>query len=103
MFVRGVNRSANYTGDCKLNQAKDVYDQEKGYGLVTNEHVLIAPHHGGDYDAKCRHYSMPCNRIEISVGANNDYGHPHPKMLQYLESTGTVERTDDNGDLEIDL
>lgn len=103
MFVRGANRSANYTGDCKLNQAKDVYDQEKGHGLVTNEHVLIAPHHGGDYDAKCRNYSMPCNRIEISVGANNDYGHPHPKMLQYLESMGTVERTDDNGDLEIDL
>ena len=103
MFVRGANRSANYTGDCKLIQAKDAYDQEIAQGLETNEHVMIAPHHGGDYDANSRHYSLPCNRIEISVGANNDYGHPHPKMLEYLESMGMVERTDDSGDLEIDL
>ena len=103
MFVRGANRSANYTGDCKLTQAKNVYDQEMGQGLSTREHVLIAPHHGGDYDAKYRHYSMPCDCIEISVGANNDYGHPHPKMLEYLESLGTVKQTTDVGDIVEEL
>lgn len=103
MFVRGANRSANYTGDCKLTQAKNVYDQEMAHGLTTGEHVLVAPHHGGDVDAKSRHYSRPCDRIEISVGANNDYGHPHPKMLEYLESHGTVIQTKDVGDIVEDL
>mgnify|MGYP002625393041 CR=1 FL=1 len=99
MFVRGANRSANYTGDCKLAQAKDVYDQEKAMGLDTGEHVLIAPHHGGDYDAGSRHYSMPCNLIEISVGADNSYGHPHAYMLAYLKSMGVVKQTQDVGDI----
>ncbi len=99
MFVRGANRSANYTGDCKLSQAKNAYDQEMAQGLATEHHVLVSPHHGGDYDARCRCYSRPCGRIEISVGANNDYGHPHPKMLAYLESLGTVSQTKDVGDI----
>ena len=103
MFVRGTNRSANYTGDCKLLQAKNVYDQEVALDLTTGEHVLVAPHHGGDVDANSRHYSSPCDRIEISVGANNGYGHPHPKMLEYLESLGTVNYTKDVGDIEEDL
>lgn len=103
MFVRGANRSANYTGDCKLMQAKNVYDQELTQGLTTGEHVLVAPHHGGDVDAKCRRYSLPCERIEISVGANNDYGHPHPKMMEYLETLGTVSQTKDVGDIVEDL
>jgi len=103
MFVRGTNRSANYTGDCKLTQAKNVYDKEMTQGLTTGEHVLVAPHHGGDVDAKSRHYSLPCERIEISVGANNDYGHPHPKMMEYLETLGTVSQTKDVGDILEDL
>lgn len=103
IFVRGTNKSANYTGDCKLTQAKNVYDQEMTNGLTTGEHVLVAPHHGGDVDAKFRRYSQPCDRIEISVGANNDYGHPHPKMLEYLESFGTVSQTKDVGDIMEDL
>lgn len=61
--------------------------------------MLVAPHHGGDYDARSRNYSLPCNLIEISVGANNGYGHPHPKMLEYLESLGTVRQTKDVGDI----
>ena len=55
-------------------QAKSVYDQEATQGINTNEHVLVAPHHGGDYGASFRHYSSPCNDIAISVGANNSYG-----------------------------
>lgn len=100
LFVRGANMSASYTGDCKLNQARNVYEQEKARGLTTDHHVLIAPHHGGDYGANCRRYAMPCNRIMISVGAHNIYGHPHPQMIKYLASMGNVERTDQNGDLE---
>lgn len=103
MFVCGGKRSANYTGDCKLIQAKDVYDQEKAHGLLTKGHVLVAPHHGGDYGAKNRLYSLPCDHIVISVGANNGYGHPQPDMLRYLGRLGNVEQTKDVGDIEKDL
>ena len=103
MFVKGVAKSANYTGDCRLTQAKSVYDQEVAQGINTNEHVLVAPHHGGDYGVSFRHYSFPCNEISISVGANNSYGHPQKDMLRYLSSLGTVKRTDVQGDIAVRL
>jgi competence protein ComEC len=101
MFVRGRNKSANYTGDCRLSQADDVYTQEINGGLSTNEHVLIAPHHGGDCGPKHRHYSTPCDIIAISVGTNNSYGHPNGDMLKYLRSLGNVKQTDAGGGVDI--
>lgn len=103
MFVKGTARSASYTGDCRLTQAKSVYDQEVAQGINTKEHVLVAPHHGGDYGASFRHYSLPCNDIAISVGANNSNGHPQKDMLRYLRSLGSVKRTDVDGDIEVRL
>jgi beta-lactamase superfamily II metal-dependent hydrolase len=103
MFVCGGNRSANYTGDCKLIQAMDTYDQEKANGILARGHVLVAPHHGGDYGAKNRLYSSPCDYIVISVGANNGYGHPQSDMLRYLGRLGIVEQTKDVGDIVKDL
>lgn len=99
MFVRGNNRSANYTGDCRLAQAENAYEQEMAHGLETKEHILVAPHHGGDSGSRYRHYSNPCNLIEISVGANNSYGHPHGDMLKYLRLLGFVKQTKDVGDI----
>ena len=103
MFVCGDRRSANYTGDCKLIQANNVYDQEKAHRLVTKEHVLIAPHHGGDYGGHYRFYSKPCDYINISVGKNNGYGHPQMDMLWYLRGLGKVSLTQDVGDIQMDL
>ena len=103
MFVKGTTKSANFTGDCRLTQAKSVYDQEVTQGRNTNEHVLVAPHHGGDYGASFRHYSLPCNDIAISVGTNNSYRHPQKDMLRYLRSLGSVKRTDVDGDIEVRL
>jgi competence protein ComEC len=38
----------------------------------------------------------------ISVGADNDYGHPAPSALRLLRSTGAiVARTDQMGDLAV--
>lgn len=99
MFIQGRNASANLTGDCRLSQAESVYQQELGLGVKTNKHVLVAPHHGGDCGASFRTYASPCDNIMISVGVNNNYNHPHKDMLAYLDSLGTVERTDINGDL----
>ena len=102
MFVKGNSRSANYTGDCRLSQAKDIYDQEIAGSLNMKEHVLVAPHHGGDYGAPSRVYSAPSDLIAVSVG-NNSYGHPNPLMLNYLKTMGEVKRTDKDGDIEKSL
>lgn len=102
MFVRGTQRSANYTGDCRLSQARNVYHQEQACGLETDEHVLIAPHHGGDCGVNYRSYLSPCNLIEISVGQNR-YGHPNKDMMAYLNTMGIVKRTDQYGDIIEDL
>jgi beta-lactamase superfamily II metal-dependent hydrolase len=99
MFVRGNERSACYTGDCRLVQAKDAYEQEKDGGLTTNAHVLIAPHHGGDCGVNYRRYSDPCNVIAISVRYNNGFGHPQGDMMKYLKLLGTVKQTKDVGDI----
>lgn len=77
MFVSGKIKSANFTGDIKLIQAKYVYDQEKEFNSNTIDgHILVAPHHGGDYGKKARSYSQPTTDVVISVGAGNSYGHP---------------------------
>lgn len=97
MFVEGQTKTANYTGDCRLSQADNVYRQ-----MIANEqkgHVLISPHHGGDYGAKYRHYFKPYEDIyldiAISVSKNNMYGHPHNVMVKYLETLGNIVMTSD--------
>ena len=69
--------------------------------LKTKEHVLIAPHHGGDCGPQYRNYSTPCYMIAISVGANNRYGHPNGEMLKYLGTLGPVKQTDAGGGVDI--
>ena len=96
MFVYGSSQSVAFTGDVRLDQAKNMYDQELNLGQNKERHVLIAPHHGGDYSALHRVYSLPLSEVFISVGRNNIYGHPEPHMLSYLEvlSGYNVQRTD---------
>ena len=102
MFVQGRNGSVNFTGDCKLIQAKDVYLQE--YNQVGDyHHLLIAPHHGGDTGAQYRQYMLPCQDIAISVGQYNRYGHPNCHMLKYLSTLGNIRQTDIHGDLSFHL
>lgn len=101
LFFRGSNKSVNLTGDLKLSQANDVYQQEKDCNLTTQEHILIAPHHGGNVPVRHRCYVSPTSEVIISVGAGNPYGHPHNQMLNYYLNLccGNVLRTDLNGDI----
>ncbi len=98
MFARGINKTANYTGDCKLSQADDVICRESHSAMNASNHILIAPHHGGDFQPKDRYYSSSCDRIVISVGMN-PYGHPSEIMLNYLNNLGRIIRTDEVGDV----
>lgn len=105
LFVSGAYKSSNLTGDIRLIQAKDIYDREIKKQLSTSKHVLIAPHHGGDNKKCFRRYSSPTNEVVISVGYNNDYNHPSPHMLSYLNRlcNNNIKRTDQDGDITISL
>ena len=100
MFVKGMQSSVNFTGDIRLIQAKNIYDQELQQNIATDNHILIAPHHGGENAPKHRVYSTPTTDVIISVGANNNYGHPSKHMLSYLSMlrNNNIYRTDVDGD-----
>ncbi len=101
MMVDAANASVIFTGDVKLIQAKDVYIKEKNNGLRAQKHILIVPHHGGDYSAPSRQYATPLSEAIISVGYGNSYGHPDKHMVSYLQGLcgNNLKRTDTNGDI----
>ena len=64
--------------------------------------VLKLPHHGS------RHQDLPflealdAELVVVSVGADNDYGHPSPEVLDPLAAGGAaVLRTDEDGDVAV--
>jgi len=64
--------------------------------------VLKVPHHGSahqDFDFLA---GLRPRVALVSVGADNDYGHPAPTTMSMLERTGAVvRRTDQDGDVAI--
>lgn len=64
--------------------------------------VLKVPHHGSRYQDLDLLTSLGARLALVSVGADNDYGHPAPSTLVALEATGArVLRTDLDGDLVV--
>ncbi|WP_395106969.1 ComEC/Rec2 family competence protein [Actinomadura sp. SCN-SB] len=65
-------------------------------------HVLKVPHHGSrSQSAPFFAAARPAVSI-ISVGKENDYGHPSPATLALLNHQGTrIHRTDQHGDIAI--
>lgn len=60
--------------------------------------VLKVPHHGARNGGTALIDALAPQLALISVGAENDYGHPGPEILQTLNATGTVvARTDQLG------
>lgn len=99
MYVQGQSKSVSFTGDVKLIQAKHMYNQEKN-DIDAQHHILIVPHHGGDYGASSRIYSHPLTEAIISVGKGNQYGHPDEYMIRYLETLcGNIKQTCNVGDI----
>jgi competence protein ComEC len=99
--ARGVN--VLLTGDMEREAAAEVVraartDPER-WGSVD---VLKVAHHGSS-NRDDRILDAVSGRIAlISVGADNDYGHPAPALLRALAGLGfTVHRTDLEGDLAL--
>ena len=64
--------------------------------------VLKVPHHGSAHQGFDWLASLDAELALISVGADNDYGHPSPRVLSALAEAGTdVLRTDEDGDLAV--
>ena len=64
--------------------------------------VLKVPHHGSRYQDVAFLQSLGARLAVISVGADNDYGHPAPETVSALESTGArVLRTDRDGSVAV--
>jgi competence protein ComEC len=64
--------------------------------------VLKVPHHGSRYQDLPFLQSLHARLALISVGADNDYGHPAPETVAGLAATGeTVLRTDDDGSIAV--
>ena len=67
--------------------------------------VVLAPHHGSSngMTADALDAWAP-QAVLVSVGADNDFGHPSPEIMELLSSRGIpVARTDLLGDLEVDV
>jgi competence protein ComEC len=64
--------------------------------------VLKVPHHGSRYQDPDLIDGVGARLAVVSVGRDNDYGHPASGTLALLRRAGmTVERTDEDGDLAV--
>jgi competence protein ComEC len=64
--------------------------------------VLKVPHHGSRYQDLPFLQSLHARLAVISVGADNDYGHPAPETVSGLAATGErVLRTDQDGSVAV--
>lgn len=60
------------------------------------------PHHGGATNAEGFLEAVAADVAVISVGADNDHGHPHPRVLAELRGVAT-KRTDEDGTVTVAL
>jgi competence protein ComEC len=64
--------------------------------------VLKVPHHGSRYQDGSWLAGLRARLAVVSVGADNDYGHPAGSTLDLLRRGGTtVARTDQSGDVAV--
>lgn len=64
--------------------------------------VLKVPHHGSRHQDEHWLTSLRPELALVSVGADNDYGHPAPDLLDGLRAAGAeVHRTDEEGDVAV--
>jgi competence protein ComEC len=64
--------------------------------------LVKTPHHGSPNIDERLVRALPAPRAAVSVGADNDYGHPAPSHLDLYRSVGSVVvRTDEAGDIAL--
>jgi len=88
-----------FTGDAYKSVEKELIER----GININSDVLKVGHHGSKTSTAEEFIKEVLPEIAvISVGRNNNYGHPHPETLVTLEKYGiSIFRTDLDGDIKI--
>jgi competence protein ComEC len=86
------------TGDVEVEGQESLV--RAGFDLRAD--VLKVPHHGSAYQSPAFLRAVHASVGVISVGRDNDYGHPAPALLHELDRLGIrTERTDLDGDVAI--
>jgi competence protein ComEC len=86
------------TGDVEV-EAQDVLIRS---GVDLRADVLKVPHHGSAYQSPAFLRAVHASVGVISVGKDNDYGHPSPALLHELDRLGIrALRTDLDGDVVV--
>jgi competence protein ComEC len=98
LSVRTQGVSLLLTGDVETPSQQALL----AWGDVLRSDVLKVPHHGSaDQDPEFLR-AVGAQLAVVSVGADNDYGHPAPETLDELSDGGSmVTRTDQAGDVAI--
>jgi competence protein ComEC len=71
-------------------------------GVDLRADILKVPHHGSAYSDPAFLAAVHASVALVSVGRDNDYGHPSPVLLRELAQLGVpLHRTDTEGDLAV--
>lgn len=90
------------TGDIEKEAAAAALRELRKAPGGTRVDVLKVPHHGSANQDPDFEHELQATIGVISVGADNDYGHPTAKTLDLLRDSGTaVVRTDRGGDIAV--
>lgn len=91
-------RTLLLTGDVEV-EAQDAIVRTGG---DVRADVLKVPHHGSAYQSSAFVRAVQARVAVVSVGADNDYGHPSAALLQELDRLGArTLRTDLDGDVAV--
>jgi competence protein ComEC len=98
--VAASGRTLLLTGDVEV-EAQEALLRT---GVDLRADVLKVPHHGSAYQSPAFVRAAHASVGVISVGRDNDYGHPSPALLHELDRLGIrAERTDLDGDVAVTL
>jgi competence protein ComEC len=85
-------------GDAEVSAQSELLDAR----VDVRADVLKLCHHGSRYSSPDFLAAVRPRLVLVSVGADNDYGHPNPGILALLRRAGAlVRRTDESGDLAV--
>lgn len=95
MLLECCGKRFLFTGDIGA-EAEELLEEQ---GLLSDVDILKVSHHGSKYSSTDGFLVSTKPEISvISVGRNNLYGHPSPKVLERLTEAGSsIYRTDEDG------
>lgn len=99
IMVRYKNRRLLYTGDIEALAEKEIMDNN----TELSADVVKAPHHGSSSSSTEEFIQRTgASYVIFSCGENNDYNHPHKKIVKRWEKAGAgIYRTDKMGTITV--